>query len=255
MDDDTLVSIDLDGSAGQADPQTLVTLSATRASDLDSDSFIFLQGNGTDSQDSGDSATEIIFVADSVSVGNADRLLVDTLEQKGYLVSIADDDGISATVAEGKDLVLISKSVSSLQVGDTFQGVETPVMVWKPTLYDDLGLTGSLNGEDYGTSANQTAIDIISSNHPASAGMTGTVTTYSAPKKLVWGIPGAEAIAIATVPDNPELATIFAYEAGATLAGGTAAPDRRVGFFLDNTNTMTDNALALFEATVDWVLA
>jgi hypothetical protein len=65
---------------------------------------------------------------------------------------------------------------------------------------------------------------------------------------------GPEAIKIATSPVDKTSWAIFAYEKGATMAGGVKAPARRVGFFWHRPSAVTSDGAKLFKAAVDWAL-
>jgi hypothetical protein len=71
------------------------------------------------------------------------------------------------------------------------------------------------------------------------------------------GKPGLGAVIIATVRGEPEKASIFAYEKGATMNGEFLAPARRVSFFLwqDTFDQMRPEGLALFKAAVLWAVS
>ncbi len=199
--------------------------------------------------------SDVLFVAGSSTLGKADKILVDRLDSLGYSVTVADDHDISLDDAADKELVLISKSVSSAVVGEKFTTVDVPVITWKSNLYDDLGLTGVQQDSDYGNFANQTEIGILEPTHPLAANLSGTVEIYSDAKKVAWGLPGEEAIHVASVLGNVNRSTIFAYESDALLANGDPTPAKRVGLFLGNTSSVTSNALNLFEAAVNWAIA
>jgi hypothetical protein len=177
------------------------------------------------------------------------------LQQEGYQVTVQDDDGITASTANGQDAVVISKSVSSAKVGTTFTSAAVPVVSLVSTLYDDLGMTGVQQNLVYGGANNQTQIKVTDPNHPLSSGYNDLVTVYSEPRQVGWGIPGSQAIKVATLANDPTRSSIFAYEIGSTLASGVSAPERRVGFFLDNTNKITDAGIDLFASAVNWAIA
>ncbi|MFK7936388.1 MAG: T9SS type A sorting domain-containing protein, partial [Saprospiraceae bacterium] len=75
-------------------------------------------------------------------------------------------------------------------------------------------------------------------------------------KYLSWGKPSNEADIIAIVPGSRGLATIFAYETGANLVNGTAAPARRVGLWLVNgtPNQLTADGQSLFDNAITYAL-
>ncbi|MEB3356353.1 MAG: glycosyl hydrolase family 28-related protein [Synechococcales bacterium] len=196
---------------------------------------------------------DILFVAGSAQLAGGDIRLRDTLEQQGYTVTVRADDQLSPGDWADRDLVMISKSVSSAVMGNSLAELTqaaVPVMTWKPTLYDDLGMAQAMGYAD-----NQTKIRVVGGDRLMPRQAPGTVEVYEQPRKVVWGQPGAEAITLATVDGDPKRAAIFAYDTGSQLTHGAIAPEKRVGFFLDYTSHVNEQALDLFEATVDWATA
>jgi len=65
------------------------------------------------------------------------------------------------------------------------------------------------------------------------------------------------ALSIATLTGEPEKATIFGYERGATMDYDFLAPARRAFVFLDNDTfgNLMPAGLALFDAAVRWSVA
>ena len=197
----------------------------------------------------------ILLVAGTpTSPSSSETILIARLQQEGYQVTVQDDDGITASTANGQDAVVISKSVSSAKVGTTFTSAAVPVVSLVSTLYDDLGMTGVQQNLVYGGANNQTQIKVIDPNHPLSSGYNDLVTVYSEPRQVGWGIPGSQAIKVATLANDPTRSSIFAYEIGSILASGVSAPEKRVGFFLDNTNKITDAGIDLFASAVNWAI-
>jgi hypothetical protein len=115
-------------------------------------------------------------------------------------------------------------------------------------------MTAGQGGSSSGSVADQDTIAIIDDQHPLAAGKAvGSVKVTSAKTTLNWGAPSASAIKIATLVDQPAKHAIFAYEAGAAMATGSA-PARRVGWFAraDLPPLLTADGWKLFEAAVLW---
>jgi hypothetical protein len=102
----------------------------------------------------------------------------------------------------------------------------TPVIVSKPFLLDDLGLTGPVAQVDYG-SISATTIEVVDDVHALAAGLTRTVMMVDVPRRMTWGVPGGDATTIATLNGASAL---FAYDSGELLADGTLAASCRVVF-------------------------
>lgn len=198
---------------------------------------------------------DTLLVVGAVPASGGDASAVSQLQSLGQSVTVIDDGASSMASADGMELVVISDSVSPGQVGDKFNQVSVPVLVFEPWLYDNLGMTGPVAKTDYGRSGPQTQLR-MSGTHPLTAGLSGVVTVGTTPANFSWGIPGAGAIVAATLKSNTSRSTIFAYETNALLANGTMAPARRVAVHL-NTGALAawnDIGRDLFDAAVLWGL-
>jgi hypothetical protein len=184
-------------------------------------------------------------------LGSGDSALKSRLEGLGYAVTVKSDSAGAADAA-GKDVVVISATVTSTNVNTKFRALAAPVVVAEPQLYDDMGMTAAA-ASNYGSTSGQTKVTIASGSHPLTAGLTGTPTVTRAADTFNWGVPGAAAVKGATVPASPTHSTSFGYDAGATMPG-LAAPARRVGFFPSNTTAtnLTTDGWKLFDAAIRW---
>ncbi len=194
----------------------------------------------------------ILFVVGDTALSASDTAIQTQLTGKGHTLTIVDDDLVTSGDAAGQNLVLISETVNSGTVGTTFTNEAVPVLTFEPWLLDDLGMTGTTAGTDYGETVH-TQIDILDTSHYLSAGLTGTVTVYSASNEVQWGDPNANAIEVASLSGSPGSGSIFAYEMGAVMPGMTA-PDTRAFFFLDFDagGDLTTDGWTLFDNAVDW---
>ena len=200
------------------------------------------------------SAANALFVASTVPVGAADQVLVSRLQGQGHQVTLVDDNAVSASDANGQDLVIISSTVSSGQVNTIFTTTAVPLITWEAFLFDDLGMTGSTFTVDLGFTSSDSVE--VSGTHSLSAFQTGVTPVVLNPTNLHWGVPSAAAKVSANVPGAPTQATIFGYEPGDSMVAGNA-PARRVGFFLGDSVPLSWSAEAteLFDAAVSWALS
>ena len=83
----------------------------------------------------------------------SDRAVRDRLTALGLTVTVADDNGITAAAATGKQLIVISSTVDPLAVNATFAATAVPLVTWEHMLYDDLGLTADTGA--HGVSAGE----------------------------------------------------------------------------------------------------
>ena len=213
----------------------------------------------------------ILFVVDTVGsnnlpASNADNSILTQLQSLNLLLGnvnnpilVRSEGTVQASDATGKELVVISPSVSSgpSGPGNMFQTVNVPVMVMEDGLLDDMGMVGGNGGNYHGNQGNQTALTIVGSGHPLAANLSNqNYTVYGSNSSLVYGRAEAGAIKIATVVGNSNRSTIFAFaQGGAMPASPWTAPARRVSFFMYEgvvfTSTTTQGQL-LFNAAVCW---
>jgi hypothetical protein len=174
---------------------------------------------------------------------------------------------VKPTDADGRQLVVISSSVQSTDVGTRLRDVATPVLLWEPALFDDMAMTAAVQDTDFGTRDEQRAIEVKTPSHPiaSEAGLgAGTVTVVTAKDRFSWARPLASADVIATLAptakcgcggggDAPK-AAIFAYDTGDELAGGVHARARRVGMFLNDETALRLDGRGgkLFDAAIRW---
>ena len=192
----------------------------------------------------------LLVVADPASLQAGETEIKDRLETRGATVTVADDNTVTVADADGSDVVLVSQGVSSSAVNTKLNNTSSGVVVWKPSLYDDIGLTAAAGA----TLAAQTQVDIVDPTHPIADGLSGTVTVYDSPKKTTFGAPAATATVVADTAGAGTEAVIFTYDEGDTLANATTAAGRRIGFYFDtNAPTVTtDDGWALFDNTITW---
>jgi glucose/arabinose dehydrogenase len=194
----------------------------------------------------------VLLVTGSTTLTAADAAVRDRLVATGHTVLVRTDTGATTADAAGKALVLVSPTVISTNVNTKFRMVVNPVLTWESVLFDDLGMTGTVSGTDFGTLAGQSQLDIVASAHPLAAGLSGRVTVTSSPQTFIWGRPNGNAVVVARPAGDATRAAIFGYEKGAAMPG-LAAPGRRVGFFLENpTASATPAGGSLFDAAVRW---
>jgi lysophospholipase L1-like esterase len=199
---------------------------------------------------------DTLFVAGAVPVSAGDADVIDELESLGETVTVVQDSSSSSASANGKNLVVISDSVAPGRVGNKFTQVGVAVIAFDHGVFDNLGMTGTDSGTDFGRSAaTQTQIR-MSGNHALTAGLSGLVTVGTGPARFSWGRPGSAAVVAATLKSNSAKATLFGYERGAQLASGASAPARRVGFYPNEgaTNVWNATGRMLFRNAVLWAL-
>lgn len=170
---------------------------------------------------------------------------------EGYTVSLKSAAQSSSADAAGKQLVLISSSVSAGNVGTKFTNVAVPVIVWEHAIYDDLGMTGPTTTTDYGTATGNSLV-ISNATHGLAGGLSGTITVYTGSGSMAYGVPASSAISIAPQGSSNSKKVYFGYEQGATMVGSVVAPARRVGLFLSDSGTLSSDGQTLVKAAFAW---
>lgn len=199
----------------------------------------------------------LLVVAEATNPNVSELAMKTQLEQMaGFTVLFVSDSDLTPTLANGKDLIVISSTVTPTVVGTTFTNLPVPVLCCDHELFDDLGMTLDLVSS-HGIEPAQTRITILDPNHPLARSHTGTLDVYNAPNGIVWGSPptGAEAIRIASLEGDPSRLAHFGYLAGSTMATGTA-PGRRVGYFFGDTGgeTAFHHGWHLFVHSAQWLI-
>jgi hypothetical protein len=185
----------------------------------------FYGGPGGEEPPPDGDATVMLVVGNGAAPSAADALVRDRLTAAGHQVAVVDDGAVTVAAANGADAVLVSATVSST-LSARLRPVTSPVLLWKPYVYDDMLMTGTAAGTAYGNVAAQT-VAVTSPGHPLAAGLTGTVALYSSSQTVAYGVPGAGATVVGTVGGR---AGLFVYPAGARLVGGAVASGCRIGF-------------------------
>jgi hypothetical protein len=201
-----------------------------------------------------------LLVTASTTLNSSESAVQTRLQSLGFAVTVkaagTNNNAVKATDANGKTLVVISSTVTTVNVTNVFRYVAVPVVNWEFDILGHMGMTGTASGTDFGTATGQTQLVISNAAHPLAAGLGGTVSVAGAAGSFTWGKPNANAVKAATLTGDATKAAVFGYEVGATMPG-LFAPARRVALFLTDTTAAGLNASgwSLFEAAVKWAAA
>jgi len=176
----------------------------------------------------------VLYIADlddaNDAVGN--QSVVDRLELLGHTVTTFDDNQSMTTDPSIFDLVVITSSVLSGDVGTHFTNTAKPVIQWEQALWDELLMS---NGGR--TIVNSTSINVTNIAHPLAQRMkltqTGELQIRNAGAEFHVGntanlAPGATVIAEESGGGAPAIAIV---DAGGTLNNGNAAAGMRIMLF------------------------
>ncbi|MCM3659764.1 beta-N-acetylglucosaminidase domain-containing protein [Georgenia satyanarayanai] len=172
------------------------------------------------------------------------------IEFLGYPVETVLAPEVTTQDADGVAAVVVSESVSSGDVATKFRDVPVPVGVYEHFVYDDMGMAADPNLQ-----FRTFDVDVVAPKHPVAAGTDGVVRIYSREGVTGFGTPGAGATVVATVPEQPELAVLFAYDEGDAMVD-LDAPARRLGlpYVDDATAVLTEEGQAIFDAAMLWLV-
>ena len=196
--------------------------------------------------------TAALIVADPAAPEQLDILSQYLLTINGVDVDLFDDDAVAASDLSGYDLVNVGRSVSSDKVGGHLNQLTSPVVVNKPYLYDNIGLTGPTAGTDYGLRY-FTTIDLDGA-HPVAAGLPDPLTLVTTSLSAGWGVPGPDADTIGALTTGEGV--VFVYDVGDQLADGTTAPGCRAAFpaNVDYLESMTTEGFSLYNGLLNHLL-
>jgi hypothetical protein len=201
-------------------------------------------------------AAQILFVGSTDPPTSSDQAVIQRLTSTlGHNVTLVTGPASTTADALGKQLVIVSSSVTSGDVNTKFRDVPIGVLTWEQALWDDFQLATAGGGNP----AAQTDITIRPQNagHPLAAGLApGNYTVYSSPQTISAGGTSLGLGAIHVADTATGLPAIVGYETGGLLADATPAAGRRVGFFFENTalDAANPTGLALFDAAVGWAI-
>ena len=193
---------------------------------------------------------EVLFVVgNSTDVNATDEDLYDFFDHLGFFATIADDDDDPVTVGRSFGLVMITSSVDAATVGEKYARLGTPVVVMQAQVFGAMGMTAP-NDPSFGTMPG-TDVTIRDAGHPLARRFEGRIAVTRPDTAINFGVPGGDAAFVASLPDSPDRAALFAYQAGAMMPV-SKAPHRRVGFLTAEVNQLEPNGRALLEAAILW---
>jgi hypothetical protein len=206
-----------------------------------------------------------------------DEILIDYLRGL-YTVDIATGDDVKAHVYsvddfKAYDFVFVSESVSSSDTKD-LKGAPIPVFyteLWAAK-WDVAGWVPTNESPTYygNTTVDETVVKIVDGAHPLAAGFaTGTelvlvTDSENATDYLCYAVPQVDYIPVATLAADETKVVVMGIEAGTVLYNEenvkdgslvTAARCAAVGINANANNFLTDDAFALIQAGIDWILA
>ncbi len=199
-----------------------------------------------------------LFVVGNTVLNYGDNVVKQRLLDRGFEVSLIDDDIVNKPDATGMDIILMSSTIDPNKIGeDLTHNLPVPVVSWDPFSYQHLRLCGRSYDSDFGftpTASKTLLIPDLLKDHPMAAGYSGTVPLYTVLQTIGFGKPSeGDAIVLATVNGK---AIIY----GNDKKEGNSAPShrlsRKVAFPLrdDFIHLFTAEGWALFDGAIDWAI-
>lgn len=199
----------------------------------------------------------VAFIGGGVTASPSDAAITDFLSQLGYDVTYYNDaPGNRPTAAElaaSQDLVILSSTISSGNIGAEFRDQPVPLIFWEGALTptDREAMSTARNV------ASGTQIEVLNNTHPVTSGIPlGTVDAFSASSSMSVGQgttpPGVEVLA--TRAGAPGDYAVMVADQGAELLDGHFAPDKRVFLYLEDTSwdAATPETQQILQQAVLW---
>ena len=119
---------------------------------------------------------------------------------QGYTITVKGSSSNPATTADatGKDVVFISSTINSGDIGTKYRDVTVPVIVSEPWLLDDMKMVDN-DGNHQGSTSSQTQMIIDMATHPLVEGLSGTINVLNPAESIRWGKPNSNCDKIARV--------------------------------------------------------
>jgi hypothetical protein len=175
-----------------------------------------------------------------------------TIKVKGLLLS---EDGSRLFLRgqlDNSHIGLVSGTSSAAVLGTKLTLADAPMVVFQPSVYDQMGMTGPVEGTNFGFS-DATDIDLVFSTHPI-AKAAQTSVHFSSLATIAFGEIGGDGRAIATEQSGKPV--MMGYAGGDNLANGQQAPDARVGFpgYRSSFDRIGIEGWVLFESAIRWAI-
>jgi hypothetical protein len=202
----------------------------------------------------------LFIINNPAELNAADQLIVDKMSSME--INIVQSSAAEANIqaANDVDIILISSSILSSELTDSFASIAVPIITWEGGIYNTLKMCSD---GAWGISTMSSDLALFSEpGHAIGNGLQATASIVSSTPQIYTIIKEdslpAGAVKVAIIEDDlgDEQTVVFCYENGAPLVDGSSSPARRIGFFMhDHTATeMTDSGWKIFENAVMWAL-
>jgi hypothetical protein len=224
--------------------------------DLFDGSVAWLLGHEAERRD----RTALVVSGGGVDALNASELaLRSRLRAQGFEVAVRSDRDLRAGDGDAFDVVVMSKTVDSVEVGQKLKDTATGVVFWEDNQQQRSMLATIDDDGRSGTAwhSAETQADVAGDAPDGlTGGYRGRVRFYTQADEMTWAPAGSlpdDAIRIARTPGG-DRTVVYAYDRGDRLADGSRAAGRRAffGLYDDSFRYLTLDAVALFDAVLEW---
>lgn len=200
----------------------------------------------------------ILLVASSTTAPAAgEQALITHLTAAGHVVTSVLASASDSASAAGKHLVILSDAADITGLGTKYSGVGQGVISLGSsgrTLWQNRGFIGAT-----GTHSGVSTTTMACLGTALTAGLSGTQTVFNPAASLQYAESvawGTGVVAHATQVAQPTRYALATYNAGATLADGTAASGKRaaLGWRSIAIPSLTTVAFTILDAVVEWAL-
>jgi uncharacterized Ntn-hydrolase superfamily protein len=195
---------------------------------------------------------QALFVTGSLTLGAGDSAIAGLLGQLGFGVVLRTAPAVAAADAAGKQLVVVSSTITSGDLGGRLNGVAQPILNLEPFVGAAMGLNGGAS-TSFGTVAAQRQFSMratpIVDGTPLAPGLRPVL---SQGEEIGFSVPGSAAEVVAATATNESRPVAYVYDTGDTLANGTTAAGPRafLGLRNDTARSLTASGRTLLEALV-----
>lgn len=185
---------------------------------------------------------QALFVTGSLTLGPGDSAIAALLDQLGFDVVLRTAPATTPADAAGKQLVVVSSTITSGDLGGRLNGITQPILNLEPFVGAAMGLNGSAS-TSFGTVAAQRQFAMRATPIVAGTPLApGLRLTLSQGEEIGFSVPGSAAEVVATTATNDNRPVAYVYDAGDTLANGTTAAGPRGFLGLRNDTARSLNA-------------
>ncbi len=203
----------------------------------------------------------LLVVGNVRELNRSERMLMARLKEKGYPVMLVNDQNNDPELTDDISLVIVSKTVNSLNVGTRFKDVTCGFMTWEDNLQMAQLMGYSENDGAEGTAWHvkvQQWHVVPDGPDELNAGLSGELDIYTEPDEITYSPNDSQvpesAIVLAELYPGDYHKTYYVFEEGADLGDGSKAAGRRIyfGLYDDTFRLLTEAGLTLFDAAILW---